>query len=291
VNGQATDQQAANRTGSGSVLLLACVLIVLAGFVCVAFSGPALSGHATSRAISGETIILLFGIIAIVVLLRVTHHAEHRLRSHTQIARSYVGAMPAGAPSAAAFGPGQLGSISRASVTVFGRTYSPSTLCAGALVSGAIATVFVALAIVNYSKAERSSFVQAHGTSTLATVVSVNNEQYCGRSSCYWNATIPVELARPTDGASATVVSYPQYSSLISGQRITVLVDPRQPGYAELPGVPFKTTVSWVLELAVALVFLASAAFHSRGLLSIRNHRSDHIELATPAAGPLSEPA
>ena len=60
------------------------------------------------------------------------------------------------------------------------------------------------------------------------------------------------------DGHFTTVVHDPHGSNLIAGEGPEILVDPQQPGYAELPDQPFGQNWQWIFagcfSLAIALV-------------------------------------
>ena len=205
------------------------------------------------------------------VLLRGTHHAEHQLRSHTPVAQSYAAADPFGAAT------GPTGASTSPRAIMSRRTYSPSSLGFSVVVIGLLALVFVVMAASDYSQAQRSAYVQQHGTSATATVVSVDNTQHCGRHSCHWTAAIPMTLSTVVDGTTATTAHYASYSMLSSGARVTVLVDPKQPGYAELPGSRFKSSLSWIVDLLFAAGIVGIALYHAARLRSVQSHRRDRL--------------
>jgi hypothetical protein len=77
------------------------------------------------------------------------------------------------------------------------------------------------------------------------------------RSGPWYSALITVTLAPPVGGHSTTIVHDPRGSNLIRGEGLQILVDPQQPGYAELPGQPFVQNWEWIFagsfSLALAL--------------------------------------
>jgi hypothetical protein len=53
-----------------------------------------------------------------------------------------------------------------------------------------------------------------------------------------------------------------------------VLVDPKQPSYAEIPGQPYHTTSQWIEFMLFTIVFgLVTAALCRRAVLMLRRHR------------------
>jgi hypothetical protein len=168
--------------------------------------------------------------------------------------------------------PGQFGLLPRRpGALLFGRTYSPASLGVGALVLGFMTITFAIAAVSSYNNAQRSAFVQHHGTSVTATVISVNNQEYCGRRYCHWTAMIPVTLSRPVDGVGTTTVHFPEQSSLRSGEQTMVLVDPKEPGYAELPGYPFRKAWGWIFLALIALAAGGGAAYCAWRRIGLRS--------------------
>lgn len=124
----------------------------------------------------------------------------------------------------------------------------------------------------------QSSYVQQHGVRRTAVIESVHNTTQ-GSGQGYWTGTgsnrhwvppnasqsaeVIVRLASPAGGRTQTTVHVPNYEDAAPGTALTVLVDPQDPGYAELPGsprtAPFITTA---LQDAggVLLVFAVLAA-------------------------------
>jgi hypothetical protein len=131
----------------------------------------------------------------------------------------------------------------------------------------------IAGAISSHSQAVRSSFVQHHGTAATGTVDSVDNAQHCSKNGCDYTAAIVVALSPPVDGARTTVAHYPGFSDLTSGERVDVLVDPKQPGYAEFPGSAFKSSWEWVVLAVIAVVFAGLAVLDAVALRKLLAHR------------------
>lgn len=94
--------------------------------------------------------------------------------------------------------------------------------------------------------------------------VSNNQETSCGRhGGCTTtdSAQVTATLAQPVDGQRSTVVNIPGNVSYTAGQPISILVDPKEPGYAELPGQPYSTSGAVVgVGVLVVILFLAGGA-------------------------------
>ena len=96
-----------------------------------------------------------------------------------------------------------------------------------------------------------------------------------------------MQLAEPFQGNSTTVVHYPAFSDLDPGQVVHVLVDPRQPGYAELPGSPDTKTSQWVGLIFGCLLFGALALWSAWELLKLLRRRRQHRDaLGSPGPAP-----
>lgn len=107
------------------------------------------------------------------------------------------------------------------------------------------------------ASAAQSSYTQSSGVRENATVTNVENDQNCGRGGCSYSADIYVDLPAPVSGQTSTVVNVPDNVSDSDGQTISVLVDPRNPGYAELPGRPDASGSDTIWISVVAAVILA----------------------------------
>ena len=113
-----------------------------------------------------------------------------------------------------------------------------------------VGIIFLIVSFATRSSAALSGFVQAHGVRREAVILNVQNEEHhstttsgSGSSrhttnSTSWTALVQVSLASPVGGQARTTVHVPDYESASPGDRLTVLVDPKDPSYAELPGSP-----------------------------------------------------
>lgn len=158
---------------------------------------------------------------------------------------------------------------------------APAKLAAGCVVALALIGSLAAYTLELHSDSDRSVFVQAHGVLMPATEVSVWNSGYQSRS-WDWNqyeAHIAVRLAAPAGAASSSTVYYPDSWGLTPGDPVRILVDPREPGYAEIPGRPYITSGPWIfmtitvgclLTLLVAVAIGAVADILRRGRRAAR---------------------
>lgn len=94
--------------------------------------------------------------------------------------------------------------------------------------------------------------------------------------SCDWSAAILVAFPSRVDGVTRTIAHYQAFSKLIQGAPTTVLVDPKQPGYAELPGAPFQKTDSWIIPVVPGVLFAALAALNLLALRQQLAHQRAH---------------
>jgi hypothetical protein len=122
-----------------------------------------------------------------------------------------------------------------------------------------VVTGFAAYAVNLHAQAALSSYVQHDGVHRTGGIVRIQNiEHQDTRGGPWYSALITVTLAPPMEGHSTTVVHDPHGSNLIVGEGLEILVDPQQPGYAELPGQPFGQNWQWIFagcfSLAIALV-------------------------------------
>jgi hypothetical protein len=83
----------------------------------------------------------------------------------------------------------------------------------------------------------------------------------CGRSSCTHRSLITAVLTPPFEGVSETTIHYPGSFSPPAGERLSVLLDPSEPGYSELPGYRYTSNLVWIFSggFAVLLVLVGVA--------------------------------
>ena len=267
-----------SRTRLWVELVAASALVVLLGLLVIGYVTNAVGAHRHGGASPlGQAVLAVVCFGLLVLSSRWAIRIEHRLRRHQPVARAFEAASAASAPKTRPERPGRRPR----------RHYGPVTT---GVITGLFAVGTIALvvgAISSYSQGARSGFVQAHGTRASATVQSVDNTEHCSRSGCSYTAAIAVTLSPPVDGAAATTVHYPGYSDLIPNEQVIVLVDPQQPGYAELPGDRFVTSWEWIILAAAAIFVAFLTAVDARAFVRLIAHRRDH--LAQPGS-PQREP-
>jgi hypothetical protein len=255
------------RTILGAV---AALLAATACFVGCATEVSALgSGHTTPAAVL-IAVAAAFAAGA-VVLVRVAIRLEHRFRSAGPAARAAGSGGRVAVPAAR-----------RAS----GRhpRNSPVTRIVGiVIIIGAVVTL-AAVAFQLHAQAALSSYTQQHGLARRATVEGVHPVSHDTSHDSWTTYDYDVALAVPAGPASRTIAHDPtrDFQRFSQGDKISVLVDPRQPGYAELPGKPVESSWWFTVPLTLAAVFLAPVA-----LIAIEEvrHRRRRPADTLPAAG------
>lgn len=236
-------------------------------------------GSSAARTRAGDTLGgdiagTVVGVVIALACFWVAVHLEHQLRRHQAVARAWQTGFSAGAP--AMVFPGRRGRAGR-------RRYSPSVVLVESLVLLGIFAGLVAGAVSSHSDAERSAFVQRHGAVRVGTIVSVNDIFHSTRSGGYYTADVRMSFAPPVDGASTTVAHYPGQIDAPAGTRYRVLVDPRDPGYAEFPGSPASGSWNWaVYALFAALLGVAEVSM----LVSLVRYWRHRVSMSGAAAGP-----
>ncbi len=250
--------------GSGQAQWRLWTLLVLSAAVCLASGGGLLSfvtGQLDPQPQPGAPAWgQVVGTVVCLCLLflsaRGTAELEHRLRRHQPATRALDAAH----------------AERQARLRRHHHRFSPVSMVAFCLLLSCVAVALVALGIESQSSDARSAMVQSHGTRVSAVVEAVHNHQYCqalgggaGTSSCIPRAEILVDLSRPVRGVTRTTAHYPYLSFLRPGQRIMVLVDPRQPTYAELPDHRYRGADGWLIFAfaAAVLALLAIREGHS----------------------------
>jgi hypothetical protein len=229
--------------------------------------------HDSSEPQGTKTILLAVPFFAIAVACAATAiHVEHRLRGFPSgkiaLGLSAVrGTMPAGLR------------------TPRRRRYGPVSTLISAIVFLGIGITAACFAVTTHAEASRSGYTQANGVAGTATVRSVANYQSSGtRSATTYFAKVTVTLQPPVSGHASAVVNIPGNVSYARGQVISVLVDPADPGYAELPGSPYVTDSTTAGLVISAAVFGIAGAF---GIVSaVRMRRRQHAWRAIRPAAP-----
>jgi hypothetical protein len=124
-----------------------------------------------------------------------------------------------------------------------------------ALALGSFAGLMLAATVVA-AAVSKSGYTQAHGLLRSGIVTSVTNHE--GKAD---SADVGVRLREPVNGQAATTAHVPAVTSLKPGAAVRVLVDPKDPGYAEFPGQRYTQKSAAQVEAAASLACLAFFTF------------------------------
>ena len=102
-----------------------------------------------------------------------------------------------------------------------------------------------------HGDAARTSYTQAHGVRLAGQVISARTSP--GDAPNQPTSALTVRLSRPVNGHDTTTVHIQGAPTHSPGAPVTVVVDPQDPGYAELPGAPYASGGQWVIPLAIGL--------------------------------------
>lgn len=122
-----------------------------------------------------------------------------------------------------------------------------------------------------HSEAARSAYVQRNGLDQDATVVTVQNIDYRGT----YHALITVTLAAPVNNQARAIVHLRARSGLVAGEKVGVLVDPRDPRYAEFSGAPYTVALQWIgLAVGASIFGMFSLGTIAMVVVALRRRRS-----------------
>ena len=114
--------------------------------------------------------------------------------------------------------------------------------------------IFVATVVS--AAASKSGYTQAHGLPRNGIVTNVAN--HVGKDP---SADVGVRLGEPVNGQATTTAHVPTTTSLKPRAAVRVLVDPKDPGYAEFPGQRYTQKSAAQVGAATFLACLAFFAF------------------------------
>jgi hypothetical protein len=118
-------------------------------------------------------------------------------------------------------------------------------------------------------------------------VTQVHRIHHSSRTSSYNTYEYDVALSNPVNGRDTTRVHDPSQNrrDFFTGEPITVLVDPKQPSYAEIPGMPAISSKWWISIVTIGGVFVLVGGFVAWEQKRHRRHRKTvHAAAAQPAA-------
>ena len=240
-----------------TTIILALIFIAI---VATAISGP---DHRSDTRV-GQVVLGLVFLGLLVLSVRWAVRTEHRLRDGEAPAR------------------GGLAKSWHASTRA--AHYGPVSTAIGLLLFGGGAIALAATSISDHAQGQRSAYVQKHGTLREGVATGVLNTQHCGRYSCSYTAAVDVTVSPPVGGVQSTVAHYNGSADVITGEHLQVLVDPKQPGYAELPGSPFKGAHTWITSALMAIFCAAITALWIKAIRVQQAHRrmrAQRVQLAT----------
>ena len=137
-----------------------------------------------------------------------------------------------------------------------GRSTQPSRLSFGCLLVlvlflGAIAIGACVGVVTFHADYERSNYTQASGIPESATVISENVGT--GKAA---ETHVTVRLDAPVGGRDVSVVNIAGSAIYKPGDRISILVDPRDPSYSEFPGMPDDTALEALVACAIVILVM-----------------------------------
>jgi hypothetical protein len=103
-----------------------------------------------------------------------------------------------------------------------------------------LGTVLIVGSVLEHGDAAQTSYTQAHGIRRAARVFSEDTST--GRDPY---SAVAVRLSGPVNGHETTTVHIQGAPTYSPGAPVTVVVDPQDPGYAELPGAPYTSSAQW----------------------------------------------
>lgn len=229
-------------------------LLVLGAVLCAlifAVSVASVFGHVQKGTTRGNIIFgaTLFGIVAL-VLAWLARTVEHHARTGEGIRPALTKGLSVKAPTS-------------------GRRQAHHSRKAEVVIFAVVAIILAAASISGYDGWQRSKETQDHGISENAFVTQVISIWNSTRYGGYYTYNLAVHLSTPVHGHTTAVVHTNYQSPPASvDQTITVLVDPDDPGYAELPGAPAGSGWGAFVPLVVAVVFVLLLVLSAR-----RRHR------------------
>jgi hypothetical protein len=237
-----------------SLLAAACGLIALGGLA------SAFSAHPQSR--GGDIFVALVSGLLCVRSARWAIRLEHRARSHQPLAQSFTHPATRSRPASRRRHYGPVGA------SLFTAVFGLAAL--GCVVGG----------FIEQSDITRSIYTQEHGVRRTATVLEVDNSSDCSNSSCTYSAVIEALFEPPIDGSTTTLVHYPNTANWVAGNHIDVLVDPKQPSYAEVPGAQLDNERELIPLAIGGLLFGLVAVGNGAALRRMLAHRRAQAESA-----------
>jgi hypothetical protein len=183
---------------------------------------------------------IAFGALA-VALLRVAIGVEHR---YLAARRDSAAALPIDAPAVVPGG---------------GRVHVSGVIAVLMLLVAAAALAGLSASL--YSNGQRSQFTQHHGVPRQARVTAADSVSHTAKHDSWTTYDYDISLLVPVAGRTASHVEDPTRDTQVYGvgKTMSVLVDPREPGYSEVPGEPVQSRWWFIAPLVMAMFFLGLA--------------------------------
>jgi hypothetical protein len=161
------------------------------------------------------------------------------------------------------------------------RVHTPASASVLALFFTIATVICLFSTLQGHTYADRSAYTQAHGVTESAIADNVQNIAHHSKNSTTYTNQIAITVQHPSIGNGNATVYGQGTTSVQSGDTITVLVDPRQPGYAEIPGSPYYTASGWIIGLIVTIILAAITAYLFRLaiVMGLRHRRVSHGRL------------
>lgn len=134
----------------------------------------------------------------------------------------------------------------------------------------ALGSAIIVFSVSERGEEARTSYTQAHGVRLAAQVIS--EDAGSGKDP---TSTLTVRLSEPVNGHDTTTVHITGAPVYAQGAPVTVVVDPQDPEYAELPGAPMYSSGFWVFLLGLGLsgILVIPFGVGVRYLVEVRRRR------------------
>ena len=230
------------------------------------------TGSASAPVKAGETFggdvgLAIVGAIIGAASFVLAVHFEHQLRCHQPAAQAWTATSPPRSRTLR-MRPGH-------------RRYSPGSAIFAIVLFTGVAAAMVAGAVITHGEGARSSRVQHHGIPRTATIIATHNHYHSSRGGGYYTADLTATFTPPVQGQTITVVRFPGRFNAYPGQTQQILIDPKNAGYAEIPGSPSTQSWTWIVLVVFAVLFGVLDALLIRSFLKLRRHQR---EMQTRAA-------
>lgn len=149
------------------------------------------------------------------------------------------------------------------------------------------------LGVSLHAGAARSSYTQDHGVARSGVVTSVTAVDHTSKYDTSTTYDYGVRLDSSVAGTTATVAHDPakDLQQFSTGDSIDVLVDPKEPGYAELPGERVNASTWWIGPGILLFVLVGLAVLIWRKGRTLRQRSPEELVRSLRKAGRLAEAA